>query len=149
MHKILLGATACAGLLLFGSASMAGAIHCQSLSDQACDQPAQPYSRHSFGQYPVINQWSDHGVFSALSDNSPGFHRMNWGHVLNHARALHLFLFDDARVIVDKPNDEPYAIDDGQTPAISITEPGTLALFGLGLLAIGVIHLRHKSHPPQ
>ncbi|WP_375176679.1 PEP-CTERM sorting domain-containing protein [Marinobacter mobilis] len=149
-HRVLPGFLAGICLSFSGATVLAGNLDCQSVSDPACEQPAQQYDGYKIEKFQFGNMLSDYGAFSPLANGTPQFQQLNWGHVLNHARVLHLFLFDGQQEVAELPNEGAYGVDDGyQKPVASIDEPGTIALLCLGLAAIGVNHLRRKSRPPH
>ncbi|SDW92041.1 PEP-CTERM sorting domain-containing protein [Marinobacter mobilis] len=148
-HRVLASVFAGICLSLSGAATLAGNIDCQSVSDPACEPSVQQYNGYTIEKFQFGNMLSDYGAFSPLANGTPQFHQLNWGHVLNHARVLHLFLFDQP-LAVELPNEGANGIGDGyQYPVANIDEPGTIALLCLGLAAIGINHLRRKTRPPH
>lgn len=157
-HKALRGIVAGVCLSFAGGYVLAGSMSCQpGDTDSACGYETQSHNERKVNRYQFGSMLSDYGAFSTLSTGAPR-HYVSWGSILNHVRFLHGFLFDDPMMDYDTTSDEQkdswkgddyaYVVDaQHDRPVASINEPGTVALLSLGLLAIGVIHLRSRSTP--
>lgn len=149
VHRVLPGIFVGLCLLLFGSTVLAGRLDCQFLADPACDQSAQQYVGYEVKKVQFGSLLANYRARSALANGLPQLQQLNWGHALNHARVLQLFLFDGSHWASELANDGAYGVKNGNDAVAGIDEPGTIALICLGLAAIGVHHLRRKRHQPR
>lgn len=72
-----------------------------------------------------------------------------FGSALGNGSIFYITLFDaaglgDVSIFSNNP-DDGYGLDDVTVGIISVPEPGTLALFGLGLAGLGVVRRRKQS----
>lgn len=151
-QKAVLGVLAGMCLVAVSQLTIAGAVSCPSGNGNAdCTQLNK-------GFYSYHYEMGDFGVFALLTkfdrdydnDRAPA-----WGYAMKKVRALHSYLFEGFMMDfgkpnnydpVDKPTENGSDYPNGEEPPVaSISEPGTFALFGLGLLAFGVTHLRRRT----
>lgn len=146
IHKVIKGIVAGIGFLFASEGALAGFLTCATgESDFACALSAPQSGGRNAVQYHVTGTPSNSEEESTLTNGTPNYQHLGWGELLNYVWVLQGVRSDVALMTYDTPDESRN--DDRQGSVITINEPGTIALLGLGLLAIGVVRFRHHSTP--